>query len=110
MVKLQSGVAYMRWIELIKIRTSGSAVSDLLAQLPQQLREFERQPTIEEAGLLHHASVEGDLAAYLIINRPGPSRDTREGLSIAEFARDFGFVDYQRWEYCTEPQEKQHAK
>ena len=87
-----------KWIELIRVRSSHSALDAAMPSLESQVADLESASHGAEIHFLRHAFYDGDLAVVLIwrgtATRPAT---TREGLLVAERLQRLGSVDHAVW-------------
>ena len=87
----------MKWIELVRVRSSTAALDTLLPVVDKQVDDIS-QTHDTEAMVLRHATYHGDLAVVMV--RTGGQehpRKTRAGLMLAELLAGAGVVDHAVW-------------
>ncbi|MEM7154099.1 MAG: hypothetical protein AAF799_14715 [Myxococcota bacterium] len=87
----------MKWIELIRVRSSEATLRAALPTLAEQIRELESSRPDVETLFLQHALYDGDLAVVAIWQTDSPAAKTREGLLVAESLAGLGTVDHAVW-------------
>lgn len=81
----------MKWVEMIRVRSSPGRLDEALPGLVQLLSELAC-----ESQLLRHGLYEGDLAALLIWPDGTPAR-SREGTLLAQRLGQHGAIDHAVW-------------
>ena len=87
----------MKWIELVRVRSSEAALRSAMPSLRKQVREIEAAARDAEPLFLQHAFYDGDLAVALIWRNAVAPEKTREGLLVAEQLQTLGPVDHAVW-------------
>ncbi|MEM9459779.1 MAG: hypothetical protein AAGF11_36720 [Myxococcota bacterium] len=87
----------MKWIELIRVRSSGATLQEAMPALEARVRELDDSIPDAEAYFLQHALYDGDLAVVMVWRTSAEPRKTREGLLVAEHLRRLGSVDHAVW-------------
>jgi len=87
----------MKWVEMIRGRSSSGALAAALHPISAQAREITRVPDVVDAMVLTHALFDGDLAVVLLWDNERHPVKTREGLMIAENLEQYGLVDHAVW-------------
>ena len=87
----------MKWIELIRVRSSGSTLRQAMPALEARVRALDDSSPDAEAYCLQHALYDGDLAVVVVWRTEAEPRKTREGLLVAEYLRRLGSVDHAVW-------------
>lgn len=87
----------MKWIELIRVRSSEAALQAAMPTLAKQVEEIEASVADAEAFFLQHALYDGDLAVVVIWRNAVRPEKTREGLMLAEQLEALGPVDHAVW-------------
>ncbi len=86
----------MKWIELIRVRSSVGVLQEAMPLLQKQIQEIEKTAKAETF-FMQHALYDGDLAVVVMwLNEIRPQK-TREGLMIAEWLQELGTVDHAVW-------------
>ena len=93
----------MKWIELIRVRSSGATLRAALPSLTEQIHELERSRPDVETHFLQHALYDGDLAVVVIWRGGAPAAKTREGFLVAQSLEGLGTVDHAVWIPTNEP-------
>lgn len=93
----------MKWIEMIRVRSSGDKVEEILQDIRARL------PSCEEVGkglervlVWVHSEYRGDLAVIMTWNNDNPPAKSREGLLMAAFLMKQGSVSHAVWELASE--------
>ena len=81
----------MKWVEMIRVRSSPGRLDDVLADLEALLAAL---PC--ETQLLRHGVYDGDIAA-LLVWQDGPATPSHHGALIAERLRAHGSTDHAIW-------------
>lgn len=87
----------LKWLELIRVRSSRTSLEAAKPSLEEQLREIERSADGAETSLLKHAIYDGDLAVVLIWRNESAPQKTRVGLMVAQHLQQVGSVDHAVW-------------
>lgn len=87
----------MKWIELIRVRSSESALRAAMSALEEQVQGISLSVPEAETFFLQHALYEGDLAVVVVWQSDDPPRKSREGLLVAEQLQRLGSVDHAVW-------------
>lgn len=86
-----------KWIELIRVRSSMSALSEAMPSLSSLVGEIEKSVTEAEIFFMQHALYDGDLAVVVVWRTDLKPLKTREGLMVAEHLQRLGTVDHAVW-------------
>ncbi|MEL6349257.1 MAG: hypothetical protein AAFV53_39515 [Myxococcota bacterium] len=81
----------MKWVELIRVRSSPGQLDVVLPALRAQLDAL---PC--ESQLLRHGQYDGDVAALLVWQN-GTPHPSREGLLLAQHMQPHGSIDHAVW-------------
>ena len=87
----------MKWIELIRVRSSVAALQEAMPSLKTQIKEIEEATNGAETFFMQHALYDGDLAVVVVWMNGVKHEQTREGLMIAERLQELGSVDHAVW-------------
>ena len=87
----------MKWIELIRVRSSETALKETLTTLQHQVQEIEEASDGVETFFMRHALYDGDLALVIVWRSEVEPQKTREGLLVAERLKELGTVDHAVW-------------
>ena len=87
----------MNWIELIRVRSSASALTEAMPSLSNLIDEIEKSVTEAETFFMQHALYDGDLAVVIVWHSDVKPQKTREGLMIAERLEELGSIDHAVW-------------
>jgi len=88
----------MRWLEMIRLRTTQDKVEGLNNFLFESLRQIGTENGLVEARVLANITFQGDLAMNILWNTPlADHRGSRAGLGIAQALRTFGLVEHSIW-------------
>lgn len=87
----------MKWIELIRVRSSEATLRAALPALAEQIQGLATSRPDVETLFMQHALYEGDLAVVVIWETDAPATKTREGLLVAESLQRLGSVDHAVW-------------
>ncbi len=87
----------MKWIELIRVRSSEATLRAALPTLTEQVEGLALARPNVETLFLQHALYDGDLAVVVIWQTDAPASKTREGLLVAESLQRLGSVDHAVW-------------
>ena len=93
----------MKWIELIRVRSSPATLERAMPALARQVRDIERSSPDIETHFMQHALFAGDLAIVVIWQTQTPPGKTREGLLLAEGLEHIGTVDHAVWVPTSQP-------
>ena len=85
-----------KWIELIRVRSSGNTLEAAMPALRSQIEEIEAASDAETY-FLQHALYDGDLAVVVIWREGTRPQASREGLLVAEQLQRLGSVDHAVW-------------
>lgn len=86
----------MKWMEIIRLRSSGK-ISESLKELLYGLIRAD-QPGLIEARLYRHASWETDWVLHLHWDSEKPEEDgTALGLRLSQTLAEFGLLDHSIW-------------
>lgn len=86
----------MKWLEIIKLRSSGGS-SGLLEEFLLSL-SGSNQRGVVEMKTFRHAALETDLSVHLHWNSEMPAPDGSVlGLRLAQALKEFGLVDHSVW-------------
>jgi len=88
---------HAKWIELIRVRSSASALEAALPDLQTRVRELDDALDDAETFFLKHAIYDGDLAVGVVWRNEIEPGKTREGLMLAERLQQLGSVDHAVW-------------
>jgi len=88
----------MRWIEMIRMRSSSVWPEQDWRSLATQVREIAAGTTgMRDVMVFKHALFDGDLAIVLVWDNDRQPVRTREGLMLAESLQRLGMVDHAVW-------------
>ena len=87
----------MKWVELIRVRSTEAVFRNALPALISQVEEIEKANGDTDTLFLQHALYEGDFAVVLVWCNGAPPQKTREGLMVADRLQDLGPVDHAVW-------------
>ena len=87
----------MKWIELIRVRSSEGVLRAAMPELQGQVRAIEGSVSDAKTFFFQHALYDGDLAVVVVWRSKAKPRKTREGLMVAEQLRKLGSVDHAVW-------------
>lgn len=87
----------MKWIELIRVRSSAAALLDAMPSIEAQVAQIETQAVDAETLLVRHALYDGDIAAVIVWRDARQPHETREGLMLARRLSELGSVDHAVW-------------
>ena len=87
----------MKWIELVRVRSSAAELESAMPAMQEQVHEIEASDCNAETFFLQHALYEGDLAVVVVWQNEDEPRKTREGLMVAEQLQRLGPVDHGVW-------------
>jgi hypothetical protein len=87
----------MKWIELIRIRSSAVILQDAMPSLLREIREIQAEASDVEVLLMQHALYDGDLAVFMVWKDGGKPQRTRRGSLLAEWLQELGTIDYAVW-------------
>jgi hypothetical protein len=85
----------MKWIELIRVRSSAATLQSALAGLETLAAGIAE--TTAEAMVLQHALYDGDLAFVIVWRTDARPVKSRTGLAVADTLRTLGSVDHAVW-------------
>ena len=87
----------MKWLEMIRVRSSPQGVDAAKQYLAVHMPSFRGVKYVRDAAVLSHALYEGDLAVILTWEAKGAPAKTREGLFLANYFMQYGPVDHAIW-------------
>lgn len=87
----------MKWMEMVRLRSSLGVREDIISAIADQLAEIEDGCRDVEVMLLQHALFDGDLAALLVWHNEREPVRSREGLLLAQNLQQHGSVDHAVW-------------
>ncbi|WP_428263045.1 hypothetical protein [Haliangium sp.] len=87
----------MKWIELIRVRSSAAALRDAMPALQDRIAELEQSATGAEIFFMRHALYDGDLAVVVVWKHGGTPNKSREALLLAERLQRLGPIDHAVW-------------
>lgn len=87
----------MKWIELIRVRSSASTLQTVLLSLQEQVKAIEESAPGAETFFLQHALYDGDLAVVVVWKNEDKQQKTSAGLMVAEQLQALGPVDHAVW-------------
>jgi len=88
----------MRWIEMIRMRSSSGWPEQDWRSLAAQVREIAAETTgMRDVMVFKHALFDGDLAIVLVWDNDRQPVRTREGLLLADSLQRHGMVDHAVW-------------
>ena len=87
----------MNWIELIRVRSSASALTEAMPSLSNLIDEIEKSVTEAETFFMQHALYDGDLAVVVVWQGDKEPQKTREGLMLAQKLQTLGTIDHAVW-------------
>ena len=87
----------MKWIELIRVRSSEPALRAAMPTLRSQVSEIESTITDAELFFMNHALYDGDLAVAVVWRSSAEPHKTREGLVIVSHLQRLGPIDHAVW-------------
>ena len=87
----------MKWIELIRVRSSVAALQEAMPSIQKQIKEIEKANNGAETFFMQHALYDGDLAVVVVWMNGVKPGQTREGLMIAERLQELGSIDHAVW-------------
>lgn len=87
----------MKWIELIRVRSSAVSLEEAMPSLLKLVKEVEDASNDAETFFMQHAIYDGDLAIVIVwLNDTDPHK-THQGLIIAERVQELGSVEHAVW-------------
>ena len=92
-----NGKPDLKWIELIRVRSSAEALRQVLPALQAQVAGIDASNDGAETALLQHALYVGDLAVVVVWRTEDEPAKTREGLLVAERLQRLGAIDHAVW-------------
>ena len=87
----------MKWIELIRVRSSEAALRAAMPALQDQVGDIEASIRDAEIFFMQHALYDGDLAVVVVWQDGSPAQKSREGLMVAERLKGLGPIDHAVW-------------
>jgi len=87
----------MKWIEMIRVRSSSDSQKNGNAAVVAQMESIRNAPGMVDTMLLRHALFNGDMAVVLVWDNERQPVQTREGLTLAESLQRHGMVDHAVW-------------
>lgn len=88
----------MKWLEVIRIRTSQNRSEGLVGELATILSELEQKAGGPEISLYQHSAIATDYTLHLE-HEPGLTEPIKSelGLLLSSIAREFGMVNHTVW-------------
>ncbi len=74
----------MKWIELIRIRSSASTLQAVLPSLQEQIKAIEASAPEAATFFLQHALYDGDLAVVVVWKNEAKQQKTTAGLMVVD--------------------------
>lgn len=90
----------MNWIEMIRARSSASALQEAGEMLKEQVSAIKGAAGLSDVVVLRHALYDGDLAVLLVWKNGCAPVKSREGMVLAESLQHLGSVDHAVWTVC----------
>lgn len=87
----------MKWIELIRVRSSPATLLKAMPVLRAQVAEIEDGVEGAETLFLKHALYDGDVAVVVVWRNDTEPRKSRAGLLLAEQLVRLGSVEHAVW-------------
>ena len=87
----------MKWVELIRVRSSADAIKEAIPLLKDKIDEISHSTNAEETFMANHALYDGDLSVVVVWNNDIEPKKSREGLLLAEQLCQLGPVDHAVW-------------
>ncbi|MEL6180119.1 MAG: hypothetical protein AAFS10_14260 [Myxococcota bacterium] len=87
----------MKWIELIRVRSSEEMLRTALPELEEQVEGIATATANAETFILQHALYEGDLAVAIVWRTDTKPAKSREGLLVAIGLQGLGAIDHAVW-------------
>jgi hypothetical protein len=87
----------MKWIELIRIRSSAATLQEAMPSLLREIREIQESASDVEVLLMQHALYDGDLAVFLVWKDGGKPQRTRRGFLLAKRLQELGTIEHAVW-------------
>jgi hypothetical protein len=91
------GRSEMKWIELIRVRSSAARLEEAMPSMQQQVDEIRGSTRDAETFFLQHALYDGDLAVVVVWKGASTPQKSREGLMLAERLQGLGSIDHAVW-------------
>ena len=95
--QVQHEMSELKWIELIRVRSSAERLQEGMSSLVAQTQEIESSAEGAETFFLRHALYDGDLAVVVVWRNPSAPQKTRAGLMVAEQLQELGPVEHAVW-------------
>lgn len=87
----------MKWIELIRVRSSVKTLQEAMPSLEEQVQEIENALPDAETFFMRHAIYDGDLSVAIVWRNDAEPQQSVEGLMIAERLQNLGSIDHAVW-------------
>ena len=87
----------MKWIELIRVRSSVKTLQEAMPSLEEQVQEIENALPDAETFFMQHAIYDGDLSVVIVWRNDAKPGQTVEGLLVAESLQNLGSIDHAVW-------------
>jgi len=87
----------MKWIELIRVRSTAEALEAAMPSLSHLINEIEEAADEAETLFMQHAMYDGDLAVVVVWRNAMKPHKTREGLLLTQRLQMLGSVDHAVW-------------
>ena len=87
----------IKWIELIRVRSSAKKLQEAIPSLEKQVMDIENSIAEAETFFMQHAIYDGDLTVVIVWRNNAEPQQTVEGLLVAESLQKLGFFDHTVW-------------
>lgn len=86
----------MKWMELIRVRSSRASLEHALPRVRERVQQLEQSASVETF-FLRHALYDGDLAVVVVWRNDETPHKTRAGMMLADDLLRLGSVDHAVW-------------
>ena len=87
----------MKWIEMIRVRSSAGALEDVMPSLVTEIDQINASKEHVEAFIMRHALYSGDLSLVVVWKDGQPPEKTTQGVMFADRLKLVGTVDHAVW-------------
>lgn len=87
----------MKWIEMIRVRSSPTALEEVMPSLVAEIDQINESEEQVEAFIMQHALYSGDLSLVIVWKDGQPSEKSPQGLMFADRLQQVGTVDHAVW-------------
>ena len=87
----------MKWIEMIRVRSSAAALEEVMPSLVTEIDQINVLAEQVEAFIMQHALYNGDLSIVIVWKDGQPPEKSPQGLMFADRLQQVGTVDHAVW-------------